>query len=144
MPTATMTNGDVLTRNRFDTSGIEHLDLPVPVISGKPQRQGDVLVLPCELQRETGGRVPDAGITVVRGESTGGNAHVLHALDGECFWKAAPGAAEELLQGWLTVPDGSTATLIHTQEHNVLAVGVGCYELRRSREFAGEWRRIAD
>ena len=143
MSTVVLTNGDVLARNRFDTEGIEHLDLPVPVICGT-QRQGDVLIVPCDPLADKGHQVPAAGVTVVRGETTGGNAHVLHTLDGECFWQPAPDAQEGLLQGWLTVEAGSAATMIHTQEHNVLGVAPGCYEIKRSREFAGEWRRIQD
>jgi hypothetical protein len=143
MSTATLTNGSILARNSIPADGIEHLDLEVRVISGELQRQGDVLILPCAL-RNAGKAIPKAGVTVVRGESTGGNAHVLHNLDGVCFWEASPYAADELEQGWLTVPSGASATLIHTQEHSVLAVGPGCYEIRGQREMAGEWRRVAD
>ena len=142
MTTATVTNGDVLARHAIATEGIEHLDLEVPVLAG-PQRQGDVLIVPCA-PRSAGVPVPRAGITVVRGESAGRNAHILHNLDGECRWEVSELAGSELLQGWLTVPSDASATLIHTQEHNVLAIGPGCYELRRQREMAGEWRRIAD
>jgi hypothetical protein len=141
MPTA-ITNGTVLERHQFQT-GIEHLDLEVPVLCG-PQAQGDVLLVPTGPREEPGEKVPAKGLTVVRGETTGGNAHVLHALEGECFWRLAPGADTELLQGYLTVPDECSATLIHTQEHNVIGIGPGTFELRRQREFAGEWRRVSD
>lgn len=144
MSTATVvTNRLVLDRHEIPTDGIEHLDEAVPVIAGKPQRQGDVFILPCA-PRAGGKAIPQAGLTVVRGEQTGGNAHILHNLEGECQWEAAPNGATELLQGWLTVPPGCSATLIHTQEHSVLAVGTGSYEVRGQRELAGEWRRVAD
>ena len=44
----------------------------------------------------------------------------------------------------MTVKEGDEATLIHAQEHSALAFGPGTYELRRQREYAGEWRRVAD
>lgn len=140
---ATLTNGAVLSRHKITTDGIEHLDLEVPVLT-EPQAQGDVLILPVAARKELGQLVPLAGVTVVRGETTGGNAHILHALEGECFWQPSANAATELVQGWLTVPEGCSAALIHTQEHNVKGIGPGAYELRRQREFAGEWRRLAD
>jgi hypothetical protein len=145
--TATITNGEILSRHQIKTDGIEHLDLEVPIETG-PQAQGDVLIIPVDAVADQGERVPAKGLTVVRGETEGGNAHILHVLEGECFWAPAPNAADELAQGWLTVPEGSSATVIHTQEHNVIglggAAGGSTYEIRRQREFAGEWRRVSD
>jgi hypothetical protein len=141
--TITLTNSQILTRHKIDTTGIEHLDLEVPILTG-PQSQGDVLILPVAERKDRGALVPAAGITVVTGETSGGNAHILHALDGECFWQPAREAATELVQGWLTVPEASSATLVHTSEHNVIAIGPGTFEIRRQREFQGEWRRVAD
>ena len=141
--TATFTNGEIMGRHGIGTEGIEHLDLPVPVLTG-PQAQGDVLILPVPAREDRGAPVPQAGVTVVTGETAGGNVHILHALDGECFWRPSPDAATGLVQGWLTVPEGSTATMVHTQEHSVLAIGCGTFEVRRQREFAGEWRRVQD
>lgn len=69
---ATVTNGEVLARNQIDTHGIEHLDLTVPILSGVPQRQGDVLVIPVPEHKHNGTAVPQQGVTIVRGESTGG------------------------------------------------------------------------
>lgn len=141
--TATLTNGQVLSRYEISTEGIEHLDLEVPILTG-PQSQGDVFILPIADRKDRGEQVPAAGVAVVTGETTGGNAHILHALDGECFWHAAPDAETELVQGWLTIPDGSSATLVHTAEHSVIGIGSGTFEFRRQREFQGEWRRVAD
>ena len=138
----TITNGAILDRHQIDANGIELLDLEVPMLTG-PQAQGDVLILPVS-ERPHGKRITAKGVTVVAGETTGGNAHILHALDGECFWEAAPDAATALVQGWLTVPEGASATLVHTQEHSVLGIGPGCFEMRRQREFAGEWARVSD
>jgi hypothetical protein len=141
--TATLTNGAVLARHEINTDGIEHLDLECPVLTG-PQAQGDVLIVPVEASKDRGEKIPTEGITVVRGEARGGNAHILHVLEGEAFWGSSPNADTELRQGVLTVPDGASATLIHTQEHNVIGIGPGTYEVRRQREFAGEWRRVSD
>ena len=141
--TATLTNGAVLARHEISTDGIEHLDLECPILTG-PQAQGDVIVLPVKASQGRGEKIPTKGITVVRGETTGGNAHILHVLEGEAFWKPSPNAGTELLQGVLTVPQESSVTLIHTQEHNVIGIGPGTYEVRRQREFAGEWRRVSD
>lgn len=143
MSTAVITNGEILSRHKIPAEGIEHLDLKVPILTGL-QRQGDVLIVPVGSRKEQGEKVPVRGITIVRGETSGGNAHILHALDGGCFWAPSPGAATDLVQGWLTVPHGSSATVIHTQEHNVIGVGPGSYEIKRQREFAGEWRRVSD
>lgn len=142
MTATALTNGALLERCQMSTQGIEHLDLEVPVLTG-PQAQGDVLVLPTD-RAQRGAPVPAEGMTIVRGETAGGNAHILHALEGDCLWQAAEGAQDGLTQGHLTVPDGGSAMLIHTQEHSVLGIGPGCYEIRREREFAGEWRRVSD
>jgi hypothetical protein len=139
----TLTNGAILERHEINTDGIEHLELECPILCG-PQAQGDVLLVPVKNRKDRGERVPAHGVVVVRGESAGANAHILHALEGECFWAPAPNADSELPQGWLTVPGGCSATLIHTQEHNVIGVGPGTFELTRQREFAGEWRRVSD
>lgn len=141
--TATLTNGDILSRHELNTTGIEHLDLEVPILTG-PQAQGDVLILPVAAVEEIGSPIPATGVTVVSGETTGGNAHILHTLDGESFWRAASDADQDLTQGWLTVPDGASATMLHTEEHNVIGIAPGAYEIRRQREFAGEWRRVSD
>lgn len=140
---AVITNCAVLERHGIDIHGIEHLDLEVPVLTGL-QRQGDVLVVPVKTRQDSGELVPSQGVTVVKGETSGGNAHILHALDGECYWQPSSDAATGLAQGWLTVPAGASATMIHTQEHNVLACGPGVYEVRREREFRNEWVRVAD
>jgi hypothetical protein len=141
--TATLTNGAVLARHEINTDGIEYLDLECPVLTG-PQAQGDVLIVPVKAPKDRGEKIPTKGITVVRGETTGGNAHILHVLEGEAFWSPSPNADTELLQGVLTVPEECSATLIHTQEHNVIGVGPGTYEVRRQREFRSEWRRVSD
>lgn len=140
---ATITNRSVLENHGISTESIEHLDMPISIIT-LPQRQGDVFIFPVTQIEEKGQLIPTQGITVVRGESTGGNAHILHTLEGECYWRPASNPSTELVQGYLTVSEGASATLIHTQGHGVLGIGPGCYEVRGQREMAGEWRRVAD
>lgn len=136
----THTNKSVLERFGIANLAIEFPELVVPVISGT-QRQGDVLVLQVDSTPAAG--VPlGRGVNVVRGES-GGNTHALH---GNATWHANPSAADksELTQGWLTVPAGGEAFLTHEEEHSAIGIGPGTYEIRRQREYAGEWRRVSD
>lgn len=140
------TNTSILTTHGIDTSNIEHLDLDVPIITGN-QRQGDVYLLAAATDKTNGATpIGKTGVTVVRAETDNANTHTLHTLTGECLWLANDRADDdtELVQGWLTVPADSEATLIHTEEHNVLGIGPGTYEVRRQREFQGVWARVAD
>ncbi|WP_300680692.1 hypothetical protein [Nocardioides sp.] len=140
------TNASILASRGISLDSIEHLDLEVPVLIGN-QRQGDVLILKVTTDRSAGAHpITPAGVVVVRAETKVANTHTLHTLTGECLWLPNPRANQddELVQGWLTVTLGSEATLIHTEEHNVLGIGHGTYEIRRQREFAGEWQRVAD
>jgi hypothetical protein len=140
------TNTSILSDHGISLDSIEHLDLEVPVISGN-QRQGDVYLLKVTRDHSKGAKkITEAGVVVVRAETNSANTHTLYALTGECLWlpNARATRGDELVQGWLTVTDGAEATLIHTEEHNVLGIGAGTYEIRRQREFAGEWRRVAD
>ena len=136
----THTNTTVLERHGYKTSNIEFPELEIPVLSAN-QRQGDVLLLKITRDRD-GGQPLGKGVEVVRSEQ-GSNTHTLH---GDGTWLANERAvdAEVLVQGWLTVPEGGEAFLIHTEEHSAIGVGPGTYEVRRQREFAGEWRRVAD
>lgn len=138
----THTNTTILERFNIDTTNLEYPELDVPILSAT-QRQGDVLFrLLNEPRSDHGTEVPDTGILVVAGETTGGNSHILHNLNGTSHW--APTPNEDLIQGILTIPDGAAAVLIHTDEHNTLAFGPGVYEVRRQREFRGEWEMVAD
>ena len=118
-------------------------DIEVPVLTG-PQRQGDVGIWPCQPTASHAGLVTVGrdGVAVVRGETTGGNAHILHA-DGPVTW--CPDSTGDLIAlGTLTVPAGSVAWLIHTDEHGVNGIGPGSYRVTGKREQAEEARRIAD
>lgn len=104
---------------------------PVPVLTG-PQAQGDLLVVPEPPRHPRWEPVPAEGITVVRGEATG-NTHWLHAgfdSPGVRWWPAERG----LVHGYLFVPPGQTALLIHTDEHGANGVGPGTYAIRGKRE----------
>lgn len=122
-------------------------DIDVPVLTGA-QRQGDVGIWPTAtaspVMQQHMTPVPANGIAVVRGESTGGNAHILHA-DGPVLWQPAdPRAGDLLALGTLHVPAGSIAWLIHTDEHGANGIGPGTYRVTGKREMADDIRRVAD
>lgn len=135
------TNTTVLTRHGVSLDNIEHPDLEIPIISGN-QRQGDVLVLKVTTTH-AGQPLGKTGVVVVRSEATASNTHTLV---GDGLWEPNARALndDELVQGWLTVPPTGEAFLIHTEEHSAIGIGEGTYEIRRQREYAGEWRRVAD
>lgn len=140
------TNGTIIADHGIADHGIEHLDLEVPIVTGN-QRQGDVYLLRVTRDRTDGATpIGPNGVVVVRAETNAANTHTLHTLTGDCLWLPNDRAGDptELVQGWLTVTEGAEATLIHTEEHNVIGIGAGTYEVRRQREYAGEWRRVAD
>lgn len=134
------TNTSVLTAHGVGLDGIEHPDLEIPIISGN-QRQGDVLIL--KVTTDHAGTPLGKGVIVVRSEINQGNTHTLV---GAGTWEPSARAAreDELVQGWLTVPRDGEAFLIHTEEHSAIGIGEGTYEIRRQREYAGEWQRVAD
>lgn len=132
----------------------EHLkaEAEVPVITGRPQAQGDLVIIPVEQAYEPGDVVPDwphgdivpeAGVQVVHGEATG-NTHWLHQGLGSAGvrWHRADAG---LVVGVVTVPAGETAALIHTDEHGCNAFGgPERYEIRRKREQLDEIAYVAD
>ena len=78
-----------------------------------------------------------ASTCLSRGEN-GGNTHALHA-DGECYLRRDRGWFH---LGVLTVTEGSSTAL--PPEHGYLSITPGTYRIGRQREFAGEWRMVAD
>ncbi len=122
---------------------LDHLDrqVTIPVLGGL-QAQGDVAVIPRRKGKGATITVPPAGIPVVRGEN-GGNTHLLVA-DGPCTWRAVTNTdPRNLTLGMVTVPEGSTAFLLHP-EHGGMGMAPGTYEIRRQREQADEIRVVAD
>lgn len=137
------TYGTALALAAVEIPGHLQADAEVPVLTG-PQAQGDLMVVPVD--RVPAGLVPSlvtaAGVQVVTGEATG-NTHWLHAgFD-------SPGVAwtrvdRGLTIGYVTVPEGQTALLVHTDEHGANAIGAGVYAVHGKREMADEIRRVAD
>jgi hypothetical protein len=114
-------------------------DADVPILSA-PQAQGDVLIFPATPPEGAGWeQVPAEGIRVVHGEESG-NTHWLHAgFDSPGIrWTATDPAEAQtgLTLGYLDVPDGQSALLIHTDEHGANGIAAGTYALHRKREFA--------
>ena len=122
---------------------LDHLDrdglLPVAT---ELVAQGDVLLRCIEVDheyvaRKIGKEIPDSGYVIVQGE--GGNTHALYGsgyvLESEF--------ADDLVVGVLTVLEGERAYLLHP-EHGGYEIANGTWEMRRQREWAGEWRMVAD
>jgi hypothetical protein len=117
-------------------------DAEVPVLCG-PQAQGDVLVFPAAVPETARWQeLPRSGVQLIRGEATG-NTHWLHpGFDSPGIrWvpgqfsdaDAAPIDAPALVVGYLDVPDGQSALLIHTDEHGANGIGPGRYAIHRKR-----------
>lgn len=130
-------------------------DAEVPVLD-EPQAQGDLLLVPLRLDPaevpagEAWSPVPDSGIAVVRGEGTG-NTHWLHrGFDSPGVLYAPQTATLHLLSaaalviGFVRVPEGQCAELIHTDEHGCNALAAGDWVIRRKRAQAGIVRIVAD
>lgn len=81
--------------------------------------------------------IPRQGVEVVRGE--GGNTHALYGAGRY----VAMTTDDELLLGLLEVREGEQAFLLHP-EHGGYQIGCGVWEVRGQREWAGEWRAVAD
>ena len=131
------TQAQILTSHGYTDLAVEYPELEIPVLGG-PQRQGDVLIVPAAPR--DGGVPIGKGVEVVRSEA-GSNTHCLH---GDGAWLPNPAAATDLVQGHLSVPEGGECYLIHSEEHGAMGIAPGSYNLLRQREFAGEWRRVAD
>jgi hypothetical protein len=136
--------------NTFGVQVDEHHDrgLEIPVLRGL-QFQGDVAVLPIDIERRTAietaeNLVPQKGAAVVRGEA-GGNTHLLLGAP-TAYWEPSARAGidpSDLDLGTLTVPDGSAAYLAHP-EHAFAGIAPGSYLLRRQREQADVERFVQD
>lgn len=110
-------------------------DAEVPVMT-RAACQGDVSILRVTTQAART-PIPGSGVPVIRGEA-GGNTHSLH---GKAFYDTASG--DDLLLGTLTVPEGPNCVLAHP-EHGFFEIAPGTYQVGRQREWAGEWRMVAD
>lgn len=132
----------MLLREAIDAHGVEvfeHLsrDAEIPVVTSVAC-QGDVSILRVTTKAAVIA-IPRAGVPVVRGES-GGNTHSLH---GDGFFDPAPERNGSLALGTLTVPEGASVVLLHP-EHGGMEIAPGTYRIGRQREYAGQWRQVAD
>lgn len=121
-------------------------DSTAPVVTGLPQAQGDLVILPWPAEANGPRRRVDAAkaqplaapVVVLTGRD--GHDHALKATAGVA-WFGYPGGRQTL--GVLSVADGSVATLEHG-EHGQSRVGPGVYVIRRQREQADEIRFVQD
>lgn len=110
----------------------------VPVVT-TAAAQGDVSILRVT-EKAAKTALPKRGVVLVRSEASS-HTHVLHGVG--CFYDAAPERSGSLVLGTLTVPEGGEALVSH-QEHGALLITPGTYRIGRQREWAGEWRQVAD
>lgn len=136
---------DVLERASLSLDGVLDAQVDIPIISGA-QRQGDVIVIPRPNKKAATTKVPQSGVIVVRAETSSANTHSILPWDGDVYFDAdkSGGGQSGLVLGTLSVPEGSSAMLAHSEEHGANGIGAGTYEIRRQREFQGEWMRVAD
>lgn len=137
---STTTYGAVLGAHDVEIPAHLEAQATVPVLTGD-QRQGDIIVLATRPGADQGSPIPAEGIAVVRGEA-GGNTHLLVG-DGPILWRPQTDGGDRLHLGTVTVPDGSTAYLLHP-EHGAQGLAPGTYRIRRQREQADEIRMVAD
>ena len=126
-------------RELSGTDFYDYLDssVEVPTIT-QAACQGDVSLLRVT-KTPAATPVPAAGVVVATGQ---GGHH--HTITGAAFFDRAPVRDGALLIGRLTVPADTTAVLISHQEHGALLISEGTWEIGGQREFAGEWRAVAD
>lgn len=132
----------MMVQEAIDLHGVEVFDYlardaDVPMVD-RAACQGDVSILRVTTKPAVAA-VPKQGVAVVRGEN-GGNTHSLH---GNVLWDVAPARDGSLTLGTLTVPAGETGVMAHP-EHGFLEIAPGTYRVGRQREWAGEWRLVAD
>lgn len=130
----------MILQEAIDITGVEIHDwldrqAEVPVVT-TAACQGDISILRVTTKGATT-PIPRNGVVLVRSEATS-HTHVLHGEG--CFFDARE---RDLGLGTLTVPEGCEALVSH-QEHGALIVEPGTYNIGRQREWAGEWRAVAD
>jgi len=119
----------------------DHLqaEAEVPVLQ-VAQAQGDLLIFPTDPPaRVRWTTLPPAGVQVVHGEATG-NTHWLHPGFDSPGVRWAP-VENKLTLGYLDVPAGQSALLIHTDEHGANGIGPGTYTVHRKRQLQLEQAR---
>lgn len=118
-------------------------DAAVPVISGKPQRQGDVGIFPREAltagERQSAKAIPREGYDIIRSQT--GNSHFLHSDSDQVLYLEKNVG---VLMGVLHVPEDTVVYLIHTDEHGANGIGPGTYRVHGKQEQQDELRKVAD
>jgi hypothetical protein len=122
----------------------EHLvaDAEVPILTG-PQAQGDLLIVPVDKITQELLPLPAAGIQVVFGEATG-NSHYLHPGFDSPDVRYARVDDDTLCLAVVSIPEGQSAQLIHTDEHGSNGIGAGDYAIHAKRELREEITRVQD
>ena len=137
------TLGKILDHAGLDALNVLDAQIDVPALAAV-QAQGDLIILPRPMKRATT-PIPAAGVTIVRAESAARNTHTLHSWVGPtCLWDFVDNGPADLILGVLTVPEGATAYLVHSEEHGANAMAPGSYEIRRQREMADTIRIVQD
>lgn len=124
-------------------------DVDVPVHTGLPLPQGDVMVIPSPKLRAATEPISLAGVRLVEGR--GGHVHLLM---GRVLWAPNNSVGAQTL-GTVTVPDGEVGYLAHGDgtpvsaldreaEHGLVAFGPGTYVIRRQREQREAIALVAD
>lgn len=119
---------------------IADAEIPVEI---EPQGQGDLFVWPLDEAAPAGlAKVPDEGVQVVFGEATGNSHYLQRGFDSPDVTFVRVNQGQRLVI--VSVPEGQTAELVHTDEHGVNAMGPGLYAIHDKREQADQIRRVTD
>lgn len=86
--------------------------------------------------------IPREGVVFLGVGAPGQQTGHPHALHGNGFFDFAR-TSDITLIGTLTVPEGETVLVSHP-EHGYGEVLPGTYRVGRQRDYAGEWRQVAD
>ena len=137
----------------YEDLAVAFPEADIPVLTGA-QRQGDVLVFPITPPAKwpKSGPVPLDGVVVVGSEIS----DHTHALYGDGSVLLTEGMSPQRARwwwttgntlGWLQVPEGGQAFLMHSDEHGALGIGPGTYQLLRQQEFDAyerSWYPVGD
>jgi hypothetical protein len=132
---------------------LDTVDLPsVPIITERPQAQGDVIILPAGLPSLAKTVTPDwtqaetvmqSGFDVVKGVN-GRHSHTLHAAEGIVMFTRAVVDTEGLAIVAVDVAEGAVALLTHV-EHGDMLFGPGRWVIRGQQEKSLQsMRRVED
>lgn len=134
----TLTLADIETRYGFEALDYLDRDAALPVITkAAPACQGDISFLPVTTTKAAT-PIPRTGVVVATGQ--GGHDHTL--MPGG-FFDPASRREGSVVIGTLTVPAGAEVVLTHP-EHGGFVITEGTYRVGGQREYAGEWRSVAD